>query len=272
MDAIKKVSDKATDALSDVGGKSFKIGVSVPLLLVMIVWLILCVVLGYFIQDNDLIYFCYVLCGWAFAIMIHEMGHAAFASKAGDGSVDDYTNGNFIKWESIINNFAVPMVLPPLLGIGMNGGLTWLSETRLAFAGKVDRMLIAFGGPIFSLGLAVVLVIPLWIFSGGVNSPAYYGTACIIYFITMTVVVNMIPLPPMDMFNIIFPFLPEKIQVVATKYLAHKWYSLLLFVVVIFVIWLLSGLVWSLMSLIMSILMIEDEALAGLNRFWILLN
>ena len=213
-DLLNKAADKAQDAAEDaigaaLGGK-FTVGVSAPLLGTFALWVILGIVLGWFLTDNRMVYAAFVLTGWSFCVLIHEMGHAAFAAWSGDSSVKDYTNGNFIAWSTIINNYVAPVCATFVFGVGINAGITWLDEQRMAFAGDTKRIITALGGMMFSLGFSLILAIPLWILGDQVTW-VYCGIAVLIYFNSIATILNLIPFPPMDLFNVIFPLLPNTV-------------------------------------------------------------
>jgi len=270
-DILNKVADKANDAAEGLLGGKFTVGVSAPLLGTFALWVILGVVLGWFLTDNRMVYAAFVLTGWSFCVLVHEMGHAAFASWSGDGSVKDYTNGNFIAWGTIVNNYIAPVCATFVFGLGIHGGITWLDEARMFLAGDTKRIITAFGGIIFSLSFSLILAIPLWILSDHVTW-VYCGIAVLIYFNAIATILNLIPFPPMDIFNVIFPLLPNSAQAFVTQWTANKWYSLGLLLIVILIAWALGDLVGSLAWGICDLLFLKDEAAVGLGRFYVLLG
>ena len=107
---------------SEIEGGGFRIGYSTPLLVTIGVWVFMGIILSMTSTDNRLFFSAFVLVGWSLCVLVHEMGHAAFATWAGDASVEHYTTGNFPKWTTTINNYVVPLCATGIFGVGINGG------------------------------------------------------------------------------------------------------------------------------------------------------
>ena len=196
---------------------SFKVGCSKPLLINIGVWLVMGLWLSISSTDSIFIYFLFVLTGWSLCCLVHEMGHAAFAAWAGDKNVEHYTAGNFVKWDTIGHNYVIPLIATGILGVGINGGMVWVDEKRLQLAGTSKRMLVAFGGILSSIGFSIILAFPLWLYStpedlAPKTTWLLCGIATVFYFNIFSILLNILPFPPMDMFNILFPLLPKHHQ------------------------------------------------------------
>ena len=171
--------------------------------------------------------FIFVLVGWIFSLCLHEFAHAAVAFLGGDTSVREkgYLTFNPLRYVDPIASLFVPLVFLLLGGIGLPGGAVYIDPRRLR--SRWWACAVALAGPAANLAIAGVLVLAL---STGVmaRSAAAPPLAFLALLQVMAVILNLLPLPPLDGYRAIAPFLPKNLQMTF-----DRWGSLPLFILLL---------------------------------------
>jgi len=154
--------------------------------------------------------FPFVLVGWLISLCLHEYGHAIAAYTCGDHSVREkgyltldplhYTNAQFsIIW---------PLVFLALGGIGLPGGAVYIDTGALR--SPAARSLVSAAGPIATLLLLILLLI---ILAAVPRTPFLYEALAFLAFLEVSaLVLNLLPVPGLDGWGIIEPWLPIDIR------------------------------------------------------------
>ncbi len=155
--------------------------------------------------------FVVVLVGWVFSLCLHEFSHALVAYYGGDTTVRDkgYLTFNPLKYTHPVYSLVLPLLFLLLGGIGLPGGAVYIETWRLRSRGWMSAVSLA--GPAANLLLAIVLGLILAIApvtSGGI----WPGLAFLAFLQVSAVVLNLIPLPPLDGFGAIEPYLSDRIR------------------------------------------------------------
>lgn len=171
--------------------------------------------------------FIFVLVGWVFSLCLHEFAHAAVAFLGGDTSVREkgYLTFNPLRYVDPIASLFVPLVFLLLGGIGLPGGAVYIDARRLR--SRWWACAVALAGPIANLAIAGVLVLVLST-SAMARSAAAPPLAFLALLQVMAVILNLLPLPPLDGYRAITPFLPRNLQMTF-----DRWGSLPLFVLLL---------------------------------------
>lgn len=158
--------------------------------------------------------FILVLVGWIFALSLHEFSHALVAYYGGDTSVKEkgYLTFNPLRYTHPLLSIVLPLVFLAIGGIPLPGGAVYIEKDRL----KSPRWdsLVSLAGPASSFLLAVVMGVPflLGLVDPASESPILGAYALVMFFTFFAVLLNMIPVPPLDGFGVIAPFLPEGLR------------------------------------------------------------
>ncbi|HUH98537.1 MAG TPA: site-2 protease family protein [Anaerolineales bacterium] len=193
--------------------------------------------------------FVIVLIGWIFSLCLHEFSHALVAYLGGDTTVKDkgYLTFNPLKYTHPVYSLLIPIVFLVLGGIGLPGGAVYIETWRLRSRNWVSAVSLA--GPAANLILAVILGLVLRsvpVTSGGLfPALAFLGLLQVI-----AVVLNLIPLPPLDGYGVIAPFLPNDFRNRANQFAG-------------FGIWILFFLMWY-VPIIGNLFWGAADAIAGL--------
>lgn len=153
--------------------------------------------------------FGFVIVGWILSLCLHEFGHAYFAYRSGDHSVatKGYLTLNPLKYGDITLSFFLPVLFVLLGGIGLPGGAVWIDRGRIP--GRIRHSLISAAGPLANLLFAVVLAIAVSNLYTA-NHMVFWSALAFLAFLQVTAaLLNLLPVPGLDGFGIIEPYLPR---------------------------------------------------------------
>lgn len=183
----------------------------------------LALLLVYFVfvlPSSSLFTFAIVLVGWVFSVTLHEFSHALVAYMGGDYTVKDkgYLSFNPLKYAHPMLSIGMPLIFLALGGIGLPGGAVYIERHRLR--SKWWGAAVSAAGPASNLVLAILLALPFATGTVDLFSLDILGTTgtfwAAIAFLAMlqvtAVIFNLLPIPPLDGYGIIEPFLDAQTQ------------------------------------------------------------
>jgi Zn-dependent protease len=178
--------------------------------------------------DESAMVFCFVLFGWVTSVAVHEFAHAFAADLGGDHSVRDkgYLDLDPVRYLDPVVSIVVPVVFLLLGGIGLPGAAVWIDRAHLR--SRVWESAVSLAGPSANAVLAVVLLAPIglgWVDPGDHLTFAA-GLALLGWLQVIAVTLNLLPIPGLDGFGAIAPFLrPEtRIRVQRAGRFAFLWF------------------------------------------------
>jgi Zn-dependent protease len=211
-----------------------------------------------------------VLVGWVFSLCLHEFAHAATAYIGGDhsDSTRSYLSFNPLKYLHPVLSILLPLLFILIGGIALPGGAVYLNRNLVR--SRVWQSAISLAGPLMNGLIAVVASIPFWLGIAD-NHPALADAlALLVFFQVLSVVLNLLPIPPLDGFGIIAPWLPRDLLV--TLYSFANYGVLLIFAA----LWLVRPVAVAFYGFVFAIMLLlrVDPALAidyGLPtfQFWL---
>jgi Zn-dependent protease len=151
---------------------------------------------------------------WVFSVCLHEFGHAVVAYKGGDYTVRDkgYLTLNPLHYTHPVYSLLMPVVFMILGGIGLPGGAVYIDhrllrskgwETAVALAGIfMNLIMVLFIGAFFKTGLI----------QNDPQSLAAISLGLLIQLEVGAILLNLIPIPPLDGFQAIAPWLPAEMR------------------------------------------------------------
>lgn len=171
--------------------------------------------------------FIFVLVGWIFSLCLHEFAHAAVAFIGGDTSVREkgYLTFNPLRYVDPIASLFVPLVFLLLGGIGLPGGAVYIETHRLR--SKWWACAVALAGPVANLLIAGVLVLVLTR-TGMARNAAAPALAFLALLQVTAVILNLLPVPPLDGYRAIAAFLPHKLRIAFDRWGSVPMFILLL--------------------------------------------
>ena len=171
--------------------------------------------------------FAIVLFGWIFSLCLHEFSHALVAYYGGDYTVREkgYLTFNPLKYTHPIYSLLFPMIFLLMGGIGLPGGAVYIETWRLKNRYWVSAVSLA--GPMSNLLLAVVLAVVFYLMPA-TDAGIWPGLAFLARLQIIAVVLNLLPIPPLDGYGIIAPFLDYNIRERANQFAGVGIWILLL--------------------------------------------
>lgn len=164
--------------------------------------------------------FLFVVAGWVVSLCLHEFAHAFVAFHAGDRSVAEkgYLTLDPRRYADPGLSLVLPILFVLLGGIGLPGGAVWVN--RGAIRGRWTKSLLSFAGPATNALFAVACAVP--IAAGWVETPSIVfsldeldlaaGLAFLAFLQVSAVLLNLLPVPGLDGYGVISPFLPVELR------------------------------------------------------------
>ena len=175
-------------------------------------------VLGIIFAPDVAISFLLVIGGWILSLTLHEFGHALVAYWGGDHSVRDkgYLTMNPLKYTHPFLSIGLPLLFLAMGGIGLPGGAVYIETRNLR--SKYWSSAVSIAGPTANLLCLIVFSAPFW--TGYVTFPDIIETeeslrlwsavAFLCWLQVTAILFNLIPIPPLDGFGVLEPFLPPE--------------------------------------------------------------
>jgi Zn-dependent protease len=157
--------------------------------------------------DPGILTFVFVAVCWVISLCLHEYAHAVVAYRNGDESVAyrGYLTLDPLKYTHPLFSIVLPLVFVLLGGIGLPGGAVFIDHAALRTRGARSRVSAA--GPLTNVALALLLAFALATRTG---SSAFWAAVAFLLFLQVTAaVLNLLPVPGLDGFGIIEPYLPR---------------------------------------------------------------
>lgn len=207
-----------------------------PLFLAIVGITLLAAILAYVEAFIPLVFaFLFVIGGWVISVCLHEFGHAAVAYLGGDLDVVNkgYLSFDPRKYVNPLFSIILPIVWVLIGGIPLPGGAVYINRALI----RTRRMnsLASAAGPAMTFLSAFALWLPL-ILIGPIDAyrhPVFWGAWAFLAFLKfLGVIINLLPIPGIDGYGIIEPYLPPNILDVANK--IRPYGIFILFAILIF--------------------------------------
>ena len=170
-----------------------------------------------------------VLGGWAVSLCLHEFGHAIVAYRSGDWTVraKGYLTLDVRRYTDVWLSFVLPVAFLLLGGIPLPGGAVWINHG--AIRSPALRSLVSLAGPLANLVFAAVLTIAVAVVPMPVGLAV--GLSCLALIQVIAFVLNILPIPGLDGFGVLEPFLPDSAVRLAAR--VRPWAPIVIFVLII---------------------------------------
>eukprot|EP00386_Alphamonas_edax_P004409 GDKI01013951.1.p1 GENE.GDKI01013951.1~~GDKI01013951.1.p1 ORF type:complete len:296 (-),score=52.87 GDKI01013951.1:33-920(-) len=153
---------------------------------------------------------------WLVSLALHEWAHAFTAYRGGDRSVADkgYLNLDITRYVDPMMSLILPCVFLLMGGFALPGGAVYVQPGSLR--SKRWETAVSLAGPLANFVCALFAAVLLKCVQGGVTTFTSDGQlmvastlALCAYFQVMASFLNLLPLPPLDGWGALSPWLPE---------------------------------------------------------------
>jgi Zn-dependent protease len=170
-----------------------------------------------------------VLGGWAVSLCLHEFAHAVVAHSGGDTAIRarGYLTLDIRRYTNVGLTFVLPVLFLLLGGIPLPGGAVLINQG--AIPSRAVRSLVSFAGPAVNLVFAVALTVLVVAVPMPIGLAA--GLSCLALIEVLAFVLNILPVPGLDGFGILEPYLSYGARRFADQ--VRPWAPLVLLVLLI---------------------------------------
>src|ERR1700682_4336856 len=165
----------------------------------------------------------FVTAGWITSVCVHEFGHAIVAYLGGDSSVraSGYLDLNSLRYSNVLLSLVMPVLFLLLGGIGLPGGAVYID--RGALRSRAWDAAVSVAGPFGTLVCGVIVASPFlvpgnhgWLTQ---TNAGFFGALAFLAFLEgIALVLHLLPVPGLDGYGIIRPWLPYTLQGLANQY------------------------------------------------------
>ena len=187
-------------------------------------WLVWTMDAGYPNRTDRAVMFIFVASMWVVSLSLHEFAHAFLAWRFGDHEVEarGYLTLNPFKYAHPLLSIVIPVLVLLIGGIGLPGGAVWLHPHR--FRTNLQRALVSLAGPAVNLVFAVVAI--WWVahnqpLTG--HSVFWLAMAALGLLQLMGGILNLLPIPGLDGWGAIEPYLDPSVQQGAQQLKPFGW-------------------------------------------------
>lgn len=151
--------------------------------------------------------FLFVASAWVVTLCLHEFAHAFVAFRNGDSSVvyRGYLTLNPLKYTHVVLSIVMPLIFLLIGGIGLPGGAVFID--RSALRTRFANTAVSAAGPLTNFVVAIVLATA--IFFRPENNDFWAALAFLMFLQLTAAILNILPIPGLDGYGIIEPYLPR---------------------------------------------------------------
>lgn len=163
-------------------------------------------------MQPDVVYFIVVVILWVFSVCLHEFGHAIVAYWGGDHTVKEkgYLTMNPIHYTHPVYSILLPIVFMVAGGIGLPGGAVYIEDRLLR--SRWWEMAVALAGVAMNLALVFLIsaCFKLGLLQNDPDSLPSVAMGFVMQLQISSILLNLIPVPPLDGFRAIAAWLPSR--------------------------------------------------------------
>jgi len=162
-----------------------------------------------------------VIIGWILTVVLHEFAHGLVGYLGGDYTIKERggLTLNPIQYIDPVFSLLLPAVFLALGGVPLPGGVTFIRRDLLR--SKLWDSAVAAAGPAMNLILFILLALPFHPKLGWIDTempmtqykPWQIFLGAMVLLQITAAVINLIPVPPLDGFNIIAPFMAPETRI-----------------------------------------------------------
>jgi Zn-dependent protease len=161
--------------------------------------------------------FAFVMVGWILSVMAHEFSHAAVAWLGGDRTVREkgYLSFDPRRYGDLGVSLVIPLLALIMGGIGFPGGAVYIRHDLIR--SRLWSSASSLAGPAATLAILLVLSFGLsfwlgWGLQGDGPIVLFEALTVLAFLQAMGLILNLLPIPGLDGFGAIRPFLPASLN------------------------------------------------------------
>jgi Zn-dependent protease len=179
-----------------------------------------------------------VFIGWIMSVVLHEFAHGIVAYWGGDYTIKERggLTLNPLQYVDPVMSILLPAIFMLIGGVPLPGGVTYVNRDLLR--NKAWQTAVSLAGPLMNILLFVAGAIALhpkvgWLptselADGWSNAQRLVATLTVLQI--FAALLNLIPIPPLDGFNAISPFLKSQTREKLTTPPLSTWLFIIFFV------------------------------------------
>jgi len=155
--------------------------------------------------------FVFAFTGWVLSLCLHEFGHAWVAWKGGDDRIREtgYLTLDPLRYVDPIFSIVMPVIFTLLGGLGFPGGAVRIDRRRIR--NRLWQSAISAAGPAMN-GLCLLFFLILYKVTSENALELRAALAAAGFFQCTAIILNLMPVPGLDGYGILDPWLPEDIR------------------------------------------------------------
>jgi Zn-dependent protease len=165
-----------------------------------------------------------VLVGWIISVILHEFAHGVVAYWGGDYTIRERggLTLNPLQYIDPLFSLIIPVVVLFLGGIPLPGGVTYIRRDLLR--SRFWDTAVSLAGPAMNFILFIACALPLhphfhWLDAKASSQnwtdlQIFLGSMAFLQL--LAVILNLVPVPPLDGFQAVAPYLPEDLRIKVT--------------------------------------------------------
>jgi Zn-dependent protease len=168
-----------------------------------------------------------VLAIWLVSLCLHEYSHARVAYAGGDHTVVEkgYLTMNPLRYMNPMLSIVLPAIFLLLGGIALPGGAVWINRGLLRSRGW--QSMVSLAGPLANIVCCVILGIPFLLgLAEDTTMWAILAVSCGLQ--ASAFVLNMLPIPGLDGYGVIEPWLPPEAQDWGRRFAQYGFFILVI--------------------------------------------
>lgn len=204
--------------------------------------------------------FVIIFFGWIFSLCLHEFSHALVAYYGGDTTVREkgYLTFNPLKYTHPFLSIILPLIFLLIGGIPLPGGAVYIETWRIRNRYWLSAMSLA--GPAANGIFAIFLAILLHLLPAS-TANIWPGVSFLLVLQIYAILLNLIPVPPLDGYGVIAPFLNPVIREQMER---MRGYAIFILFLVLWYVPFVGSFIWMIVFLISSILGVDlNTAIQG---------
>ena len=160
-----------------------------------------------------------VFIGWIMSVVLHEFAHGVVAHFGGDYTIRERggLTLNPLQYIDPVMSLVLPVLIFLIGGIPLPGGVTYVRRDLLR--GRRWEAAVSAAGPLMNFLIFIALVAPFhprlrWVAppaaGEGSNAVVFMGAMAVLQM--LSVLFNLIPIPPLDGFGLVSPFMRPDVR------------------------------------------------------------